>query len=72
MTAYGTPEITREALQLGACEVLLKPFDIDHLPVIDAKICDAATPRPRIGSPRDTHSAGNGFTGQTAIPTVES
>jgi CheY-like chemotaxis protein len=65
-----------EELQVHLAEmgvaVVLKPFDIDHLLAEIAKICDAATPRPRIGSPRDTHSAGNGFSGQSAIPTVES
>ena len=28
MTAFGTPEVTAEALLLGACEVMNKPFDI--------------------------------------------
>lgn len=31
MTAYGTPEMTREALDLGAFRVLDKPFDMDRL-----------------------------------------
>ena len=30
MTAFGTPEVTAEALHLGASEVMSKPFDI-HL-----------------------------------------
>lgn len=30
MTAFGTPEVTAEALHLGAAEVMNKPFDI-HL-----------------------------------------
>jgi two-component system response regulator AtoC len=31
MTADGSPEITREALQLGACQVVIKPFDMNDL-----------------------------------------
>ena len=31
MTAYGAPEMTREALDLGAYRVLDKPFDMDRL-----------------------------------------
>jgi DNA-binding NtrC family response regulator len=31
MTAFGTPEITAEALKLGARRVLTKPFDMQDL-----------------------------------------
>jgi two-component system response regulator HydG len=31
MTAYGTPEVTRGALDLGACMVISKPFEMDDL-----------------------------------------
>jgi DNA-binding NtrC family response regulator len=31
MTAFGTPEITSEALKLGARAVLIKPFDMHDL-----------------------------------------
>lgn len=31
MTAFGTPEITRGALELGAYRVVGKPFDMHHL-----------------------------------------
>jgi DNA-binding NtrC family response regulator len=31
MTAYGAPEMTRQALHLGAFRVLDKPFDMDRL-----------------------------------------
>ncbi|MBI3049768.1 MAG: response regulator [Acidobacteria bacterium] len=31
MTAYGTPELTKGALALGACRVLNKPFDMHGL-----------------------------------------
>jgi DNA-binding NtrC family response regulator len=35
MTAYGTPEVTQGALQLGVCRVLSKPFDMrDLVPVV--------------------------------------
>jgi DNA-binding NtrC family response regulator len=34
MTAYGSPDVTRGALELGACEVLDKPFDIYDLTAI--------------------------------------
>ena len=31
MTAYGTPEVTKAALELGAYRVVNKPFDIHGL-----------------------------------------
>ncbi len=31
MTAYGTPEITKNALELGAYRVMSKPFDLGEL-----------------------------------------
>jgi DNA-binding NtrC family response regulator len=31
MTAFGTPEVTKTALELGAYRVVGKPFDMDHL-----------------------------------------
>ena len=31
MTAFGTPEVTAGALQLGACQVLSKPFNMHDL-----------------------------------------
>jgi DNA-binding NtrC family response regulator len=31
MTAYGTPEVAREALDSGACQVMYKPFDLEKL-----------------------------------------
>jgi DNA-binding NtrC family response regulator len=38
MTAYGTSEVTNEALSLGACRVLAKPFDMNEL---DSVVRDA-------------------------------
>jgi DNA-binding NtrC family response regulator len=34
MTAFGTPEVTAGALQLGACTVLSKPFNMHDLEAI--------------------------------------
>ena len=34
MTAFGTPEVTAGALQLGACKVLSKPFNMHDLEYI--------------------------------------
>jgi len=31
MTAYGTPDVARHALELGACRVVNKPFDMHAL-----------------------------------------
>jgi two-component system, NtrC family, response regulator AtoC len=31
ITADGSPEVTLEALQLGACQVVVKPFDMNDL-----------------------------------------
>ncbi len=36
MTAYGTAEVTRDALDLGACLVLSKPFDLNDIPAVVA------------------------------------
>ena len=39
MTAYGSPEVTQGALQLGVCRILSKPFDMQDIPavVLDAR-----------------------------------
>lgn len=34
MTAYGTPEVAQGALDLGAYEVLSKPFEVNHIAAI--------------------------------------
>lgn len=48
MTAYGTPEIMKGALELGACRVVSKPFDMHHL---EALLLEAyGSPRPAAGS----------------------
>jgi DNA-binding NtrC family response regulator len=40
MTAYGTPETTREAMKSGAYRVLDKPFDLDALTeTIETALC---------------------------------
>jgi len=42
MTAYGTPEVTREALDSGAYGVLAKPFDLGTLTAtVEAALCSA-------------------------------
>jgi DNA-binding NtrC family response regulator len=41
MTAFGTPEITRGALDLGVFRVLNKPFDMGDLPSLLLKACSA-------------------------------
>lgn len=48
MTAFGTPEITRGALELGAYRVLDKPFDMHGLEslVQEAHASVGASPRP--------------------------
>ena len=45
MTAYGAPETTREALDLGAYRVLDKPFDMDRL---ESLVREADNARPRL------------------------
>jgi DNA-binding NtrC family response regulator len=39
MTAFGTPEVTQGALQLGVCRILNKPFDMHDIAavVLDAR-----------------------------------
>lgn len=42
MTAYGTPEVTREALDSGAYQVLDKPFNLESLTeTIETALCAA-------------------------------
>jgi DNA-binding NtrC family response regulator len=43
MTAYGTPEITQHALDLGAYRVVDKPFDMDGL---ESLVIEADRSRP--------------------------
>lgn len=43
MTAFGTPEVTAEAMHLGACEVMNKPFDIH---VVEPTLRRAYSTRP--------------------------
>jgi DNA-binding NtrC family response regulator len=31
MTAFGTPEITKEAIEIGVCQVMNKPFEMHDL-----------------------------------------
>ena len=48
MTAYGTPEMAQGALDLGACTVLSKPFDMHRL---ESLVREAAEARSRNGTP---------------------
>lgn len=41
MTAYGTQEIAHDALQLGAYQILNKPFDMHEVPRIVSRAQDA-------------------------------
>lgn len=42
MTAFGTPELRDEARHLGACAILDKPFDLDVLDGLVARVSPAA------------------------------
>src|SRR5579864_6141520 len=44
MTAFGTPEVTQAALDLGVSSVLSKPFEMHHLNVVLLQAC-ASNPR---------------------------
>jgi DNA-binding NtrC family response regulator len=39
MTAYGTPEVARRALELGVYQVINKPFDMQDLQSLLLKAC---------------------------------
>lgn len=39
MTAYGTPEVTRSALELGVYQVMNKPFEMHDLQSVLLKAC---------------------------------
>jgi DNA-binding NtrC family response regulator len=41
MTAFGTPEVVKAALDLGAYQVLHKPFDMHHLQSLLEEACSA-------------------------------
>ena len=40
MTAFGTPELVADALELGAYGVMYKPFDMNELEAVVAGACD--------------------------------
>jgi DNA-binding NtrC family response regulator len=40
MTAFGTPELVAEAMDLGAYDIMNKPFDMDALEAVVARACD--------------------------------
>lgn len=42
MTAFGTPEIERGALALGAFRVVAKPFEVHDMPALVAQACAPA------------------------------
>ena len=46
MTAYGTPEITKGALDLGAYRVVNKPFDMHRLELLVREAYNARPSRP--------------------------
>ncbi len=50
MTAFGTPEITRAALDLGVYQVLSKPFDMHDLQSLLLQACDSKRPPGPSGS----------------------
>ena len=54
MTAFGSPDVTRGALELGAYRVIGKPFDMHHL---DALVRDAHNSRAGVESHRDVTAA---------------
>jgi two-component system response regulator AtoC len=41
MTAYGTPEVTKGALDLGVYTVLIKPFEMHDLEEVLLRACDS-------------------------------
>jgi two-component system response regulator AtoC len=41
MTAYGTPEVTSGALELGVYKVMSKPFEMHDLEEVILKACDS-------------------------------
>ena len=41
MTAFGTPEIAKDALDLGVYQVLHKPFEMHDLESLLLKACSA-------------------------------
>lgn len=40
MTAFGTPELVAGALELGAYDVMDKPFDMNELEAVVARACE--------------------------------
>jgi len=42
MTAFGTPEITQRALELGVYRVMNKPFEMHHLQLALLNACDVS------------------------------
>jgi DNA-binding NtrC family response regulator len=47
MTAFNTPAMVRDALDLGACSVLGKPFDMETVPALIATTLQSPIPNPQ-------------------------
>jgi DNA-binding NtrC family response regulator len=57
MTAYGTPEVTKGALELGVCRVMSKPFEMSDLEELLLQACPASVPRRNVGRNSDPVTA---------------
>ena len=57
MTAYGTPEVRRGALDLGAYDVVIKPFDVKDIAAIIRRAhtssASQSLPESRQSAPQD-------------------
>jgi DNA-binding NtrC family response regulator len=42
MTAYSTPEVAQEALDLGAVRVVNKPFGITEIATLVTQVCESS------------------------------
>jgi CheY-like chemotaxis protein len=63
-------ELQMHLAQMGV-GVVLKPFDIDHLLAEVRKVWEPLSPQSGARTGAERPAAGNGFTEQTVMPTVE-
>ena len=67
MTAHGSTETAIQATKLGACEYLLKPFEVDELLDLIASIVEQSQLRTEKVEPGTAHSAPRAIVGQSRV-----
>ena len=71
MTAHGTTETAIEAMKMGACEYLVKPFEVDELLDLTERIREMILDRrPSSEIKKVAHDEGMRFLRESAVEKV--